>query len=131
MDGQEQRQRQRRVLLVDDHADTRDMLVRLLSRSYEVATAECFDSAIASAQTQTPDIVITDVGLPGRDGITLMRELRERYGVRGIAVTGHTGGDPAVYREAGFVHWLTKPIHLEELLTTLQKACAEESGAVA
>src|SRR5687768_11098034 len=98
--------RQCRILLVDDHADTRDLLERLLSRRFEVASAACYESAIELAQTRTPDIVITDVGLPGRDGVSLMRELRRRYGIAGIAVTGHTIENASAFREAGFVSWL-------------------------
>ena len=59
----------RRILLVEDHADTRDLLVRLLAPSFEVRTAECFDSAMASAAESRPHLVVTDVGLPGRDGV--------------------------------------------------------------
>lgn len=112
-------QRQCRVLLVDDHADTRDLLARLLSRRYEVITAECYDSALACAANTTPDIVVSDVGLPGRDGLALMRELRRRFGIPGIAVTGYPLESDAVFRDAGFVKWLRKPIQFDELLAAL------------
>jgi len=117
--------RQRRVLIVDDHADTRDLLERLLSRRYEVVTAGCFDSALALAAVRAPDIVVTDVGLPGRDGIALMRELRDRYGAAGIAVTGHAIDSAATLREAGFIDWMRKPIEFNALLTALAALHAE------
>ena len=117
-------QRRRRILVVDDHADTRDLLVRLLARRYDVATAACYDSALASAAAATPQVVITDVGLPGRDGMALMRELHSRYGVTGIAVTGHEIDDAAAYRDAGFLHWLRKPIRLDQLVAALEEAQA-------
>ena len=123
--------RQCRVLLVDDHADTRDLLERLLSRRFEVSTAGCYDSALAAAALRTPDIVITDVGLPGSDGVMLMRELRRRHGIAGIAVTGHAIDNATAFREAGFVNWLRKPIQLDSLLEALAAAQLEPRAGVA
>ncbi len=120
--------RQCRILLVDDHADTRDMLERLLSRRFEVVSAGCYDSALEEAGLRTPDIVITDVGLPGRDGLALMRELRRRHGIPGIAVTGHVIDNTTAFREAGFVSWLRKPIQLDDLLDALTAAQLEPCG---
>lgn len=122
--------RQCRVLLVDDHADTRDLLERLLSRRYEVATAACYDSALEAAAAALPDIVVTDIGLPGRDGLTLMRELHERYDIPGIAVTGHLIDNAAAFRAAGFVNWLHKPIQFAELLEALAAAQLEPCGEI-
>jgi CheY-like chemotaxis protein len=126
-----QRSRSRRVLLVEDHADTRDMLVRLLSDSFDVRTADCYDSALHSAAEATPHVVVTDVGLPGRDGIALMRELRQRYQVPGIAVTGHVPENPHHFREAGFVACLTKPICFDKLIEVLDTACNEAQPTAA
>jgi DNA-binding response OmpR family regulator len=112
-----------RLLLVDDHADTRELLERLLSRDFTVDTARCYESALAAAARATPDLVISDIGLPGRSGIELMRELRARYGVSGIAVTGHLLDDPAVLRAAGFAKFLLKPIQLDELLRAIDASC--------
>jgi CheY-like chemotaxis protein len=119
-----------RILLVDDHADTRDMLVRLLARMYDVQTAECFDSALAAAEAATPHIVVADVGLPGRNGLELMREMRQRYQVPGIAVTGHAIDNIDEYRSAGFVRWLRKPIQLDELMHALHQICAMQTRSL-
>jgi len=113
-----------RILLVEDHADTRDLLVRLLSRSFQVEVAGCFSSALAAAERATPDLVITDLGLPGRDGVEVMREIRQRYGIPGIAVTGHPIDDPEAFRSAGFCTWLRKPIRFDELFAAISSACA-------
>ena len=121
-----------RILVVDDDADTRYLLTRLLSRRFEVASASCYDSALAAAETHAPDIVVTDVGLPGRDGVALMRELRHRHGVAGIAVTGHElDRSSREFREAGFVNWLRKPIQFSNLLDALTAAQAEACEAAA
>lgn len=118
-----------RILLVEDHADTRELLVRLLSPSFDVRTAGCFDSALTSAAEAPPHLVVTDVGLPGRDGVSLMRELRDRYQVPGIAVTGHIPEDPQHYYEAGFTAYLTKPIHFDELLRLVNNALQRPAQA--
>jgi CheY-like chemotaxis protein len=123
--------RQCRILVVDDHADTRDLLERLLSRRFEVTSAACYDSALAAAQRSIPDIVIADVGLPGRDGLALMRELRRRHGISGIAVTGHPIDSSTEFREAGFVKWLRKPIQLDDLIDALAAVRLEPCRAAA
>jgi DNA-binding response OmpR family regulator len=115
--------RSRRVLLVEDHEDTRQLLARLLSAQFEVRTAACYDTAMDSAALQVPHVVVTDIGLPGRDGVTLMRDLSRRYNVPGIAVTGHTPEDPGHFRDAGFVATLTKPISLDQLMLLLSETC--------
>ena len=98
-------------------------MVRLLSTTYEIATARCYESALAQAEASPPDAVISDIGLPGRDGLMLMRELSRRYGVPGIAVSGHRLDDDAL-RDAGFVAHLLKPIVFDHLLRVLAEACA-------
>src|SRR5206468_6172319 len=113
-----------RLLIVDDHDDTRQILVRLLKSTYSVSVAHCYDSAMAQAAQSTPDVVVSDIGLPGRDGLELMRELRRRYGVPGVAVTGHPP-DPQTLREAGFVAYLLKPIIFQQLLDAVEHACAQ------
>ena len=115
--------RRRRLLIVDDDPDTLLLLTRLFSRHFTVETAICYDSALSAAAEHAPDVVITDIGLPGRDGIALMRELRERYGVCGIAVTGHVIDDSEL-RAAGFAKYLRKPVGFDELLEAVHDACA-------
>jgi CheY-like chemotaxis protein len=117
-----------RVLVVEDHSDTCDLMVRLLRGRYDVVTADCYEEALRVAESGPPDIVITDVGLPGRSGLELMRELKARYGVPGVAVTGHVIEDGPEYRDAGFVKFLRKPIRVEELLKVLTEACAEAAA---
>ena len=112
--------RQCRILLVDDHADTRDLLERLLSRRFEVITAACYDSALASAEERTPDIVITDVGLPGG----ARRRRADARAATPARRRGHRRHRPFdrehhKFREAGFVSWLRKPIHLADLMDAL------------
>jgi CheY-like chemotaxis protein len=119
---------QRRLLIVDDHEDTRQILVRLLKGAYEVSVARCYDSALAQAAQAPPHVVVSDIGLPGRNGVELMRELRRLYGVAGIAVSGHRPENDE-WREAGFVSHLLKPIRFDELLAAVEQACARPAGS--
>jgi CheY-like chemotaxis protein len=104
----------RRVLIVEDHDDARQMLRHLLeSLGHEVHEAADGISGLDRALTLTPDAVVVDIGLPGLDGYAVARELR-RAGPAGtllIAVTGYgQDGDRQRSAEAGFDAHLTKPI---------------------
>jgi signal transduction histidine kinase len=107
----------RRVLLVEDHEPTRKALENLLRRRrFEVSTAVSLREARALAGGQSFDVLISDIGLPDGDGFELMSELRERYKIPGIALTGYgMEEDVARSQDAGFLMHLTKPIHAQSL----------------
>src|SRR5581483_12235782 len=78
-----------RILMVDDHDDTNRAMKRLLeSVGYEVKTAGSVNSAMAAAAEDTFDLLISDIGLPDGTGHELMRQIRDRYQMRGIALSG-------------------------------------------
>ncbi len=106
-----------RILLVEDHAPTRGPLVLILSRrGYAVTAAASAAEALAAAEGQSFDLVLSDIGLPDMDGYALMRQLRARFGMIGVALTGYgMESDVANSADAGFVGHLTKPIHVEAL----------------
>jgi CheY-like chemotaxis protein len=114
----------RRVLVVDDNRDTAEALAELLRDfGHDVATAHDGESAIESARTQRPELVLLDIGLPEIDGFEVARRLRSEIGLHDailVALTGY-GEDRhrQLAREAGFDHHVTKPVDvskLEELL---------------
>ncbi|ATC62831.1 hypothetical protein CMV30_01990 [Nibricoccus aquaticus] len=110
-----------RVLLVEDHEPTRNALRQLLHRrKYQVTSAGTVAEAKAAVEKAAFDFVVSDIGLPDGDGATLMAELRERFGLRGIALTGY-GMDQDISRcqAAGFVAHLTKPVRIESLEAAL------------
>lgn len=119
-----------RILLVEDHEPTRTTLQRLLSRRlYRVATAACLAEARELAAHQTFDLVISDIGLPDGSGNDLMAELRDRYGLRGIAMTGYgMEDDIALTQSSGFFHHLTKPVTVQSLEAALNAAAGGPSG---
>lgn len=106
-----------RILLVEDHVPTRNVLERLLTRrQFQVATAGSLADARALAQSESFDLLISDVGLPDGNGYELMQELGGRHNLRGIALTGYgMEGDLTRSREAGFSAHLTKPVRVQSL----------------
>lgn len=112
-----------RVLLVEDHEPTRKALELLLKRRhFDVASSASLEEARALAASRPFDVLISDIGLPDGTGFELMQEMSERYGMRGIALTGYgMEEDIGRSRSAGFHVHLTKPI----LIQSLDKALAE------
>ena len=112
-----------RLLLVDDHADTRRILSRLLAKcGHEVSTADCGQGALELMESDRFDALISDIGLPDTSGYELVREAKRRQPVQGIALSGF-GMEEDVRRslEAGFDYHLTKPVEFQELRALLQK----------
>jgi len=113
-----------RLLIVEDHADSAELLAELLeSRGHTVRIAGTASDALARAAEETFDVVVSDVGLPDATGYELMQQLRDRFALKGIALTGVR--DSAKVREAGFVAYLSKPVALRALEQTLANISAE------
>jgi len=114
----------KRILLVEDHEPTRAVLAHLLTRRhYKVSAAASVAEAQALVRRENFDLVLSDIGLPDGNGYALMAELRDKYGLSGIALTGYgMDQDVARARNSGFVAHLTKPVRVETLEQALQKA---------
>jgi PAS domain S-box-containing protein len=112
-----------RILLVEDNADTRQVMeLALCALACSVTTAGSIAAAIASAERAPFDLLISDIGLPDGSGLTLMRELRSRYRLRGIALSGFgREQDLAKSKEAGFDAHLVKPVSIELLEQTVRE----------
>jgi signal transduction histidine kinase/DNA-binding response OmpR family regulator len=113
-----ERHRRRRILIVEDNADARQMLRTLLELGgHEVHDTPDGRSGLDAAAEVRPDVALIDIGLPGMDGYELARHLRERDPrVHLVAVTGY--GQPEDRRRAlgaGFSAHLVKPVAPEEL----------------
>jgi CheY-like chemotaxis protein len=113
-----------RILLVEDHEPTRNALtILLLRRHYKIFAAGSLAEARKIVGKEKIDFVISDIGLPDGNGNDLMKDLGERYGLKGIALTGY-GMEQDVERSlaAGFVTHLTKPVHVQSLEKALSAA---------
>jgi signal transduction histidine kinase/CheY-like chemotaxis protein len=124
------------VLVVDDNADMRTYLIRLLSPIWAVRTATNGEDALASITQHRPDVVVTDVMMPRVDGFQLLRRLRADPATAGIAVimlTARAGQEAAVEGfEAGVDDYLAKPFQAAELIARVRVAVerAGRHGAV-
>ncbi len=115
-----------RILLVDDHPDTCAALERLLTlRGHQVVAAHSVHAALEAAENNPFDLLISDVGLPDGNGMELLRQLRAKIDIRGIAISGF-GMDADIGKslEAGFSAHLVKPVKLEKLEAAIARVIA-------
>lgn len=113
-----------RILLVDDNADMLDYLKSILEPYYEVETVINGREALHLAQAHTPDLVISDVMMPGLDGFQLLHTLRAEPQTRAIPVilvSARAGEESTVEGlKAGADDYLVKPFSSRELLTRVE-----------
>ncbi|PSN12721.1 response regulator [filamentous cyanobacterium CCP5] len=110
-----------RILVVDYDRDSLALLSYFFS-DYGIATvtAESVDAAIAILHQQSVDGVITEIALPGQDGYSLLAQLP--VPVPAIALTSYVPGcDREQALTAGFSHFLSKPVDLDELLQVVRQ----------
>jgi len=123
--------RQLRILLVEDHGVTAQMMKMVLSMDgHTVETAGEVAAALNLAGQQPFDLLISDLGLPDGSGHDLIRRLRcQGYTLPAIALSGY-GQEEDVRRscEAGFVAHLTKPASREQLIETIASALAAQGS---
>lgn len=120
-----QQRRLPRVLVVDDNADTAMLMQELLEhRGYEVITAPSAEQAEAEILHAAPDLILSDVIMPGKSGYELCRELKEDPATRLIPfvlITGLSNREDRVHGiEAGADDFLNKPIFPEELFARVK-----------
>jgi PAS domain S-box-containing protein len=115
-----------RVLVVDDNVDAAESLAALLELDgHETRVAHDGDAALEQARAFRPEIVFLDIGMPGKDGYQVARELRGDPGNRDTMLVALTGwgaqDDRARTKNAGFDHHLTKPAELPAVEALLAK----------
>lgn len=116
-----------RLLVVDDDPDMLRLLsMRLQAAGYRVATAASAEAALAQMEMERPQLVISDVRLPGRDGLALFDEVRQRHpALPVILLTAHgTIPDAVEATRRGVFTYLTKPYDAKELLERVTQALA-------
>jgi len=113
-----------RVLVVDDDKNTRDGLQRALRLGYDVQTAESGERALSILNGDDVDILLSDVRMPGMDGLTLLQRARARQpGLVPILLTAYGNVEIAVEAmKAGAYDFLMKPVNLDHLDMLLQRA---------
>ena len=123
-----------RVLLVEDNADVRESTAQLLCiMGYEVVGAGNGDEAMTAVADRVPDVIVMDVGLPGRDGYQIATELRQLPRLRHVPLIAVTGYGQARDRDracaAGFDAHLVKPVDPELLAQAIEDQLVRRVGA--
>jgi two-component system KDP operon response regulator KdpE len=113
-----------KVMVVDDEPQLRRALdINLRIRGYEVVLAETGEEALEHAARHRPDLVILDLGLPGIDGVDVIRGLRGWTDIPIIVLTVRdTGSEKVLALDAGADDYVTKPFGLDELLARVRAA---------
>ena len=128
------------ILIVDDDADIRELISDYLTgHGFEVAVADGAAAMRACVQQRVPDVVLLDIGLPGEDGLSLARYLREHHDIGIIMVSGAGETvDRIVGLEVGADDYVSKPFDPRELhariksvLRRYQRASAEAPAPTA
>src|SRR5688572_29171225 len=123
-----------RILIADDDRDNANMVAALLrDEGHETVVTLRGDEALDMCRLFRPDVVITDVNMPGTSGYAIARELKERHHNLApllIAVAGvwMGGADREVGRASGFDHYLVKPFEPRELLRLIETVQRMPSG---
>lgn len=113
-----------RILVVEDNEDSREILAKLLRMSgYDVSSAPDGESAYAAAMSQMPDLIITDINMPGMGGIDLLKKVRlqslfDRTAVLVVTAFGGEAAREAI--EAGADAAAAKPFDFDAFIETVQ-----------
>lgn len=117
---------ERRVLVVDDEDHVRKMLTKVLGH-YDVVAVGSGAEAIETAMESRPDLVITDIRMPGMDGFALLEKLREFHpDLPVLALSGYVKDEDI--REYDFDGFVAKPMDLEQFRRTVASALAGTTG---
>ena len=121
------------ILLVEDNAKNMTLLRDVLrATGYRTLEASTGGQALLLATEHGPALVLMDVRLPDMDGVEALRQLRMDARTASIPVLAVTAqamkGDAERFKEAGFDGYLSKPVDIDELLTTVEQHCRGRGG---
>lgn len=119
-----------RVLVVDDEpAITRTLRINLRARGYDPQICGDGRSAMALCEEGFPDVMILDLGLPDRDGVEVLRWLRERSNLPVIVLSArHESDDKVEALDLGADDFVTKPFSMDELMARIRAALRRQDG---
>jgi len=121
-----------RILLVDDEVVfTTNMGKLLTNRGFKVTAANSGDAAIQALEKENFDVVVLDLKMPGKDGLTTLKEIK-KLGLftETLILTGHGSIDTALEAiKLGAYDYLTKPCEIEDLVGKIEGAWQKKDGA--
>ena len=120
-----------RLLVVDDEPSMREFLEILLAQEgYEVATASSGEEGLKIYRQLEPDLILTDVKMPGMSGLDLIREIHALdAAIPIIAITAYASADDAIraVREGAY-DYLSKPFQIEDLRIIIRNALEAQAA---
>lgn len=117
-----------RLLIIDDEVEFVEALAeRLTKREFEVVTANDGETAIKKAEEQKFDLALVDLRMPGMDGQTLLKSLKEKHRFLEVIILTGYGSIESAFEcsKLGAFGYLAKPFDLDQLLEILGNAFAE------
>lgn len=121
----------KRILIVDDEADCVELLIQVLGESYEVVGTSDGHEALTLVHSFRPDLVITDLGLPGLSGVELARRVRSGTATAATLVVAFTGsGELSSADLALFDRFVQKPVRIRLLEQIVAEALGVPGHAV-
>ena len=120
----------KKIMIIEDDPSVREELASLLcDEGYEPFAAVDFKDIRGQVGEIAPDLILLDMGLPGRDGLTLCAQLRRDMDIPIIFVTGHDSvGDELSALRLGGDDYITKPYHIPLLLAHIEAVLRRGSG---
>jgi DNA-binding NtrC family response regulator len=118
-----------RILVVDDEVNARTALAELLrDEGYDVETAADAFKALGKYESFSPHVVVTDLKMPGMDGIELVKKIRASEDAAAVVVMTAFGAVSSAVEamRAGAAEYLTKPLNFDELLVVLDKVFEQQ-----
>lgn len=122
----------KKILLIDDDVLVLKTLVNLFTRSgYEIETSKSAEEAYHKAKSTSFDLLISDIRMPGEDGIAFIKRIKNEMQTRGgkeipfIFITGYASEDaPIEALKIGAKDYILKPFDLDELMKSVRKHLA-------
>lgn len=118
------------ILTVDDSASMRQMIkLTLTGAGYDVTEANDGTQGLATARGKAFDMVLTDLNMPGMDGVSMIKEIRKLATYTGVPIVMLTTESDAEKKQqaksAGATGWITKPFQPEQLLSVTKKVLGQ------
>lgn len=119
-----------KVLIIEDNSLILELVVNLLEKiGLEVITAVTAENGIELAKSESPDLILMDIGLPGMDGHTATRIIKEDIKTNKIPVVAMSShamkGDEEKAIEAGCTDYITKPLDTREFTKIVEKMISD------
>lgn len=115
----------KRILIAEDDADIARLLHRVLGTDYAVTVATNGHEAITLASQKAPQLLLLDIMMPGLDGLSAARQIRELPGLKNVPIIFLTAKDGPLDVikgiQSGARHYVTKPFKVEELVAKVKK----------